>query len=110
MTSSKPEADAINPDHYKGALFVPRKFLSSFLDQEGNLSMDSVDLMIFKSKHQSEGFLRGNAVKYVERMGRKESLLKDAQKAVWYILKLYKLQSGKKDLSVSTKLVESLIK
>lgn len=60
--------DAINPDHYK--------MHPVFCD------LECVDVT------SRLGFLRGNAIKYLWRLGRKDSASQDAHKALWYIDRL----------------------
>lgn len=60
--------DAINPDHYKTHPVF------------GDLECVDVTSRL--------GFLRGNAIKYLWRLGRKDSASQDAYKALWYIDRL----------------------
>ena len=60
--------DAINPDHYKTHPVF------------GDL--ECVDVT------SRPGFLRGNAIKYLWRLGRKDAASQDAHKALWYIDRL----------------------
>lgn len=60
--------DAINPDHYKTHPVF------------GDLECVDVTSRL--------GFLRGNAVKYLWRLGRKDDASQDAYKALWYIDRL----------------------
>lgn len=60
--------DAINPDHYKTHPVF------------GDLECVDVTSRL--------GFLRGNAIKYLWRLGRKDDASQDAHKALWYIDRL----------------------
>lgn len=60
--------DAINPDHYKTHPVF------------GDLECVDVTSRL--------GFLRGNAIKYLWRLGRKDAASQDAHKALWYIDRL----------------------
>lgn len=61
-------SDAINPSHYKTHPVF------------GDLECVDVTSRL--------GFLRGNAIKYLWRLGRKDSTSQDAHKALWYIDRL----------------------
>ena len=61
-------SDAINPSHYKTHPVF------------GDLECVDVTSRL--------GFLRGNAIKYLWRLGRKDSASQDAHKALWYIDRL----------------------
>lgn len=60
--------DVINPDHYKTHPVF------------GDLECVDITSRL--------GFLRGNAIKYLWRLGRKDAASQDAHKALWYIDKL----------------------
>ena len=64
-------ADAINPDHYKVG------------------GIETIDYMKAKlSPEEYRGYLRGNALKYLSRLGNKDEAQQEAKKAQWYIGKL----------------------
>lgn len=45
-------------------------------------------LKAWLSKEEFEGFLRGNAIKYICRLGKKDEKVQELKKARWYIDKL----------------------
>ena len=45
-------------------------------------------LKAWLSKEEYEGFLRGNAIKYICRLGKKDQKAQELKKAKWYIEKL----------------------
>ena len=75
--------DKTNPKHYK-------------LDLPPNAeSIDYIEAVL--GREQFIGFLRGNALKYLTRMGQKEgeSELDDSRKIQWYVNRLVKtLEKG----------------
>jgi hypothetical protein len=51
--------------------------------------IETIDYIKAKlSREEFLGFLKGNALKYVSRAGKKQNMLQDYEKAVWYIDKL----------------------
>lgn len=69
-----PDNDPINPAHYK---------------QGGIECIDAIE-----SLGIGEAFCRGNAIKYLWRVGRKGSAVEDAKKAAWYVDRLVKILEG----------------
>lgn len=50
-------------------------------------------LKAWLSKEEYEGFLRGNAIKYICRLGKKDEKVQELKKARWYIDKLIESSS-----------------
>ncbi len=66
----------IRPDHYR------------------RYGMESIDAMRgTMSPEEFNGFLKGNAFKYLTRAGAKDALEQDLHKVCWYVMFLY-LQNG----------------
>jgi hypothetical protein len=60
--------DAINPDHYKAG------------------GIEAIDYIQAKlSPKEFAGYCRGNALKYISRAGRKDSVEQEVRKAIWYL-------------------------
>jgi hypothetical protein len=60
--------DAINPDHYK---------------QGGIECIEAMKASM--TPEQFQGYLKGQVIKYLWRMGLKDSAVQDARKAAWYL-------------------------
>ena len=60
--------DLINPSHYKGGAVECIEALQSCL-----------------SPQEYQGFLRGNVIKYLWRLGNKDESLQELKKAQWYL-------------------------
>jgi hypothetical protein len=69
------DAYQIGGDHYKSLSVQPWAAMQSWM-----------------SDAEFEGFLRGNAIKYLARAGRKGDDLQDLQKAMHYLEKLVELK------------------
>lgn len=63
-----PEKDAINPDHYKAGGIEAIDYLRAKLTPE-----------------EFRGYCRGNAMKYLSRLGMKDYSKQEAKKAAWYV-------------------------
>lgn len=63
--------DAINPDHYK---------------QGGIECIDAMKASM--TEEQFQGYLKGQVIKYLWRLGLKDSAVQDARKAQWYLDRL----------------------
>jgi hypothetical protein len=61
-------SDAINPDHYK---------------QGGIECIEAMKASM--TPEQFQGYLKGQVIKYLWRMGLKDSAVQDARKAAWYL-------------------------
>mgnify|MGYP004544921049 CR=1 FL=1 len=74
------ETEYINhPEHYGGdSIFECVKVLKAWLPEE-----------------EYRGFLRGNAIKYLCRLGKKDEAAQELKKARWYIDKLIEEEEGK---------------
>lgn len=70
-----------HPPHYQGRIEVI-DYLEDKLTQE-----------------EYSGFLKGNILKYVSRLGRKEDDKADAEKAMWYLARLIQLYGRKTVIS-----------
>jgi len=78
--------DPINPNYYKGILVIPKSRLSEFLDEEGNLSLEYMDLMQFiLTPEELRGHLKGQAWKYLLRLGEKDEGTQEIGKSIWYL-------------------------
>lgn len=60
--------DAINPDHYK---------------QGGIECVDAMKASM--TPEQFQGYLKGQVIKYLWRLGLKDAAVQDARKAAWYL-------------------------
>jgi hypothetical protein len=60
--------DAINPDHYK---------------QGGIECIEAMKASM--TPEQFQGYLKGQVIKYLWRLGLKDSAVQDARKAAWYL-------------------------
>jgi hypothetical protein len=61
-------SDAINPDHYK---------------QGGIECIEAMKASM--TREQFQGYLKGQVIKYLWRLGLKDSAVQDALKAAWYL-------------------------
>jgi hypothetical protein len=61
-------SDAINPDHYK---------------QGGIECIEAMKASM--TPEQFQGYLKGQVIKYLWRLGLKDSAVQDARKAAWYL-------------------------
>jgi len=60
--------DAVNPDHYKVG------------------GIETIDYLQAKlSPEEFAGYCRGNALKYVSRLGHKDAPVQEIGKAIWYL-------------------------
>lgn len=60
--------DAVNPDHYKVG------------------GMETIDYLQAKlSPEEFAGYCRGNALKYLSRVGHKDATAQEIGKAIWYL-------------------------
>lgn len=89
---AKKENDPVNrPKHYT------RYGLETIDALAGTMSPDEFN-----------GFLKGNAIKYLTRAGAKDSLVQDLQKVCWYSMFLYLKNGGTVDeLLKTTEYMES---
>lgn len=54
-------------------------------------------------KEQYKGFLRGNAIKYLCRVGKKDETVQELKKAKWYLGKLIECEEGEFSLRKNKK-------
>ena len=54
-------------------------------------------LKAWMSKDEYKGFLRGNAIKYLCRTGKKDSVVQELNKVKWYVEKLIELEDAVTD-------------
>ncbi|CAB4202657.1 SaV-like [uncultured Caudovirales phage] len=60
--------DAINPDHYKVG------------------GIETIDYIQAKLTHEEfAGYCRGNALKYLSRVGHKDATAQEIDKVIWYL-------------------------
>ena len=86
--------DQINPKHYKGILVIPAGLVNKFLDSEGNLSLEYIDVMRFMmTAEEFKGHLKGQAFKYLLRLGKKDDAEQEIRKSIWYLDYLARLVS-----------------
>ena len=77
--------DAINPSHYQQALFIPKELVKDYLDAEGNLRLQYIELMQFTlTEEEFKGHLKGQIWKYLLRLGKKDEASQEAEKSSWY--------------------------
>jgi hypothetical protein len=78
--------DAINPSHYQDTLFIPKERLGEFIDKDGNLSLQYINIMEFTmSQEEFQGLLKGNIWKYLLRLGKKDESVQELGKSRWYL-------------------------
>jgi hypothetical protein len=81
--------DVINPKHYDKILFIPKEDLKKYLDENGNLSLQYMDLMEYLlTNEEYQGHLKGQIWKYLLRAGKKDNKAQEAGKAKWYLERL----------------------
>lgn len=86
-----PEKDTINPSYYKGVLRIPKDRLHEFIDDNGDLSLEYIEVMEFLMTHEEfRGHLKGQAWKYMLRLGGKDNEAQELSKSGWYIDRLTK--------------------
>ena len=102
--------DRVNPSHYKESLVIPKDRLESHLDSEGNLSLDVASQMEYRRNLDFPSYLIGSAIKYLERLGKKNDVDEDFSKALWFSIRTYKAKKGLKDSEVSSDLVKKILK
>lgn len=68
FVGSPKSTDAVNPDHYKVG------------------GIETIDYMQAKlSPEEFAGYCRGNALKYISRVGHKDAMTQEISKAIWYL-------------------------
>lgn len=90
------ENDAINPKHYKGTLVIPPELIKDYIQADGSLSLEYIDVMRFMmTQEEFIGHLKGQAFKYQLRLGKKDDPVQELGKAGWYLDRLGKFLSKK---------------
>ena len=103
-------SDKVNPSHYKGSLIVPKEHLESHLDSEGNLTLDVASQLHYRRNIDFPSYLIGSAIKYLERLGKKNDVEEDFSKALWFSIRTYKTRKGSKNPEVSSDLIKGIMK
>ena len=76
-------SDKINPCHYKSVISFD---LTDEEIEEGVVRLELADLFEkLLTEEEFCGHLKGNIIKYVTRLGRKDDIDDDLQKARWYL-------------------------
>jgi hypothetical protein len=79
-------ADAINPKHYQGVLVIPAERVGSHVDENGNISLQYIEVMEYMmTEEEFKGHLKGQAWKYMLRLGGKDDPVQELGKAGWYV-------------------------
>lgn len=90
--------DPINPNHYKGILIIPAKLVADYIDKDGNLSLEYIDVMRFTMTHEEFiGHLKGQTWKYMLRLGKKDDSVQELSKSSWYLAYLRRFLTYLKD-------------
>ena len=78
--------DPVNPAHYKSALVIPASQIGRHIDPEtGDLTLQYVECMEYMlTPEEFVGHMKGQAFKYLMRLGKKDTPSQDAAKAAWY--------------------------
>lgn len=85
MTSKSLE-EIVSPAHYKGVLTIPASRLSSFINADGSLSLQYIEIMEFvMTDEEFQGHLKGQIWKYLLRIGKKDNAVQEASKSNWYL-------------------------
>ena len=81
--------DIINPQYYKGVLVIPKDRIGEFVNEEGDLSLEYIEVMEFlMTPEEFKGHLKGQAWKYLLRLGGKDNEAQELKKSGWYIDRL----------------------
>jgi hypothetical protein len=79
-------SDAINPKHYQGVLVIPKERVASHTDADGNITLQYIEVMEYTmTPEEFKGHLKGQAWKYMLRLGGKDDEVQELGKSVWYI-------------------------
>jgi hypothetical protein len=79
-------SDAINPKHYQGVLVIPFDRVASHTDPHGNISLQYIEVMEYMmTDEEFRGHLKGQAWKYMLRLGAKDDEVQELGKASWYV-------------------------
>jgi len=78
--------DAINPKHYQGVLVIPAHRVPSHTDKDGNISLQYIEVMEYlMTEEEFQGHLKGQAWKYMLRLGNKDDPVQELGKSAWYV-------------------------
>ena len=90
-------ADAINPKHYQGVLVIPKERVQAVTQPDGSISLQYIEVMEFMmSEEEFKGHVKGQAWKYLLRLGGKDDEVQELGKAGWYVNYLRGFFSRKK--------------
>lgn len=91
MTTTETTSDAINPKHYQGVLVIPAERVKEFVQPDGSLSLQYIEVMEFiMTPEEFKGHLKGQAWKYMLRLGKKDEAAQELGKSSWYLDRLAK--------------------
>lgn len=78
--------DAINPKHYQGVLVIPPDRVKSLTREDGSISLQYIEVMEFlMTEEEFRGHLKGQAWKYMLRLGGKDDEVQELSKSAWYV-------------------------
>jgi hypothetical protein len=79
-------SDAINPKHYQGVLVIPANRVKELTLPDGSVSLQYIEVMEFMmTPEEFKGHLKGQAWKYLLRLGGKDDEVQELGKAGWYV-------------------------
>lgn len=79
-------ADAINPKHYQGVLVIPKEMVAQHTTLDGDISLQYIEVMEYMmTEEEFKGHLKGQAWKYMLRLGSKDDEVQELGKAKWYV-------------------------
>jgi predicted transcriptional regulator len=89
--------DAINPKHYQGVLVIPAERVTDLVQPDGSISLQYIEVMEFMmTEEEFKGHLKGQAWKYLLRLGSKDEEVQELGKSKWYISYLQNFFGRKK--------------
>lgn len=90
-------SDAINPKHYQGVLVIPKDRIVDHIDPDGNITLQYIEVMEYMmTEEEFRGHLKGQAWKYMLRLGSKDDEVQELDKSSWYVTYLRNFFSRKK--------------
>jgi hypothetical protein len=79
-------SDAINPKHYQGVLVIPAERAKEVQQPDGSISLQYIEVMEFMmTPEEFKGHLKGQAWKYMLRLGGKDDPVQELGKSAWYV-------------------------
>jgi hypothetical protein len=79
-------SDAINPKHYQGVLVIPAERVKEVQQPDGSISLQYIEVMEFMmTPEEFKGHLKGQAWKYLLRLGGKDDPVQELGKSAWYV-------------------------